>query len=160
MKKCILLPLHLYQYDIQGNLHLRDKILMYQYSIRKTLQASKGLDVLVVCHGEKVTLFEEKIDNLYIFWSKYYKKPNKNGLFDNNPAQRSIVYEGLNLAKKRGYQYVIKGRADSAILNIAPILDLAEKDSEKYIFTQITTFIEPWLLGDCFMAGKIEKLLF
>jgi len=87
------------------------------------------------------------------------KKPNKFGLFEQNPGQRIVVYEGLQLIKKKGFNYIIKGRADSAILNLQPILNLAETDKNKLIFTQITSFTEPWLLGDCFMAGNINRLL-
>lgn len=159
MNKCILLPLHLYDYDVQGDLHKDEKIKMYKFSIMQTLKKSKGLKVIVICHGDKQELFKNRPKNLEIFWSKYYKKPNNYGLFDKNPAQRSIVYEGLLIAKKQGYDYVIKGRADSAILNLNLILKLAKQNNEKYIFTQITTFTEPWLLGDCFMAGKIDKLI-
>jgi hypothetical protein len=159
MNKCILLPLHLYDYDVQGDLHKEEKIQMYKYSINQTLKASKGLKVIVICHGKEEKLFDNKQENLEIYWSKYYKEPNINGLFDKNPAQRSIVYEGLIIAKNKGYDYVIKGRADSAILNLDPILNLAIENENKYIFTQITTFIDPWLLGDCFMAGKIDKLI-
>lgn len=159
MKKCILLPLHLYDYDVQGDSYMDEKISMYRFSIEQTLKASKGIHVIVICHGKKRKIFKKIPKNLEVYWSKYYKEPNINGLFDGNPAQRSVVYEGLNLAKKKGYEYVIKGRADSAILNIQPILNLSLKNNDKYIFTQITSFTEPWLLGDCFMAAKIDKLI-
>lgn len=156
---CIILPMHLYQYDIQGDLRYKDKIEMYRFSILETIKSSRGIKVIVVAHGIKTILFKKNYKNLKIIWSKYYKEPNQYGLFDNNPAQRGIVYEGLKYAKKNNYKYIIKGRADSVIRNIDPIIKSLNQYPNKYIFTQQTSFIEPWQLGDCFMAGKIENIL-
>ena len=62
------------------------------------------------------------------------------------------------MQKKNNYKYIIKGRADSVIRNIDPIIKSLNQYPNKYIFTQQTSFIEPWQLGDCFMAGKIENI--
>lgn len=159
MKVCIVLPLHLYKYDIQGNLNYNEKIQMYLFSLMQSKTYSMNYKIFVICHGIKTNKFNKIKGNIQFIWSNYFQEPNIHGLFDNNPAQRNIVYEGLLEAKKQGYTHVIKGRADSTIRNIKLLLDTLKKNPDKFIFTQITTFTRPWLLGDCFMAGEINKLI-
>ena len=39
---CIILPMHLYQYDIQGDLRYKDKIEMYRFSIFRDNKKAQG----------------------------------------------------------------------------------------------------------------------
>lgn len=154
---CIILPLHLYKFDPQGSLDFKNKKEMYEFSINQWSRIYHDYKIIVVCHGIKCKLNIRK-SNVLIYWSKYYQEPNKYGLFEENPAQKSIVSEGIKLAINRGFDYVIKGRADSIIYNKKIIEKFLKQNNNKYLITQQTSFMKPFLLGDCFMVGSIRML--
>lgn len=154
---CIILPLHLYNFDPQGSLNFKNKKEMYEFSINEWSRIYHDYKIIVICHGIRCKLDITK-SNVLIYWSKYYKEPNKNGLFEENPAQKSIVSEGIKLAKNEGFDYVIKGRADSIIYNKKIIERFLKQNNNKYLITQQTSFLKPFLLGDCFMVGRINLL--
>ena len=160
MNKCILLPLHLYAFDPNGELGFKKKIQMYEFSILQTSKTWPHTAIIVICHGIRYDFFNGSPPiNVTFYWSSKFQIPNKFGLFENDPAQRSIVYEGLKIAKTLGFSYIIKGRADSAILNRENVEKKISSSKSKLIITQQTSFSRPYLLGDCFMFGPIETML-
>jgi len=157
MKIAFLMPIHVYKWDPHSQLFCDEKIKLYEFAISEQYNALKGkADLFIIGHGEKkeITL----PPNVKLIWSDFFQEPTKFGIFKGFPAQWNIVLEGVRHLKNLGYTHVIKSRGDSIIKK--PQIMLAEISfASKTIFTQQTTYQEPFELGDCFMSGPIDNII-
>ena len=157
MKKVLLMPIHIYPWDPHSQLFALDKVKLYEFSINEQYKALRGeADLYVIGHGETQDI--KTPPEVTVIWSDFFQLPTKSGLFEGFPAQWNIVLEGAKYLKKLGYTHLIKSRGDSIIQRPQVMLN-DTNFRNKVIFTQQTTYREPFELGDCFMSGPIDKII-
>lgn len=149
----IVIPVHIYDFDIQGGLNSKEKLTMYRAVLKMTKKLYKNCKIILCGHGyHPGKKFDDYIDALV--WSEKFQPPNKFGLFDNNPAQYKIVSLGCEKALKLGCSHIVKTRGDALIYNSALIKQDLFKKPNKIFITQQTSFDKNHLtLGDCFIYG-------
>lgn len=155
-KIAIVIPIHLYPFDVQGNLELNEKIEMYNISLKYMRNLYPNCTIILCGHGEKkIETFNQYVD--LILWSDEYILPDKYGLFKNNPAQYKIVSMGCKKALNLKCTHIIKTRGDGIIYNSKQVLEDIKNNPEKLWITQQTSFSCP-MMGDCFMYGPASLI--
>jgi hypothetical protein len=153
----IISPLHIYDFDPQGQLAYNDKREMYELAIQEQAKVVDVEKIIVIGHGINTNFKFIGNPKVHYIHSTYYQEPNEDGLFSKNQAQHLVVKEGLQYCIKTygPYRRIIKSRADSVIFNPNAFCN----PGLSFTFTQQTTFSEPYELGDCFMEGSAKDLL-
>jgi hypothetical protein len=156
-KISIVVPIHIYNFDPQGNLNQYQKLEMYMLAIEHMKILYKQCNIIICGHGINYSK-EFKEYSTHVIWNKDYTEPDKFGLFPGNPAQYKIVSLGCRRALEINSTHIIKVRGDGIMYNSELVLSDLSLKPDKLFITQQTSFKNHTMLGDCYMYGPSDKI--
>ncbi len=161
MQQCIVSQGHIPYFDCQGNLTYEQKTDLMSMSILHLRKFNP--DAYIILSGHGYTLERAALDCCdFVYWESKCRPLNAHGYPTNNPAQFTFVSKGVEHAKSKGFDYILKTRTD-CIMNIPNIyshcINIINMEEKDFLLTQQTgSDGSSNYIGDCFMFGPIDKM--
>ena len=151
----IILPMHIYDFDPQGNLTAAQKQEMYAFAASSYRDLYPEAHIIITGHGHSPSAGITNYADDVIWDAPQEMRPV--GTFIGNPAQYKNVSPALNLARDKGFSLCLKSRGDGIIYHADYVRKFMYEQGDRLHLTQMTSFICP-MLGDCVMFGPSALL--
>lgn len=152
---CIVIQVHIPEFDVQGHLTKKEKKRRVEFAIRHIKKFNPKSYIIITGHGARPSNLDTAD---WYKWNEVLEKLDQHGYVKNMPAQYKYVSWGIEHAKSKGFENILKTRGDT-VIGIPNITqhcqEIIETENKKLLITQQTGHET---LGDCFMYGDTEIL--
>lgn len=153
---CVVSQVHIPDFDVQGGLTAAEKLQLVAFGVEHLRRFNPNCYIILCGHGHYPAGAAPLCDK--VIWNRQQEPLNEHGYVEGMPAQFKYVSAGLEVAREKGFDRVLKTRGD-CVIGVPDIIGhcdrILDQEGRRLLITQQTG---PDRLGDCFMFGETGLL--